>query len=279
MKRIVNVILCAAAPVIALAQVERGDTLQVERGDTVPSYMLPTERVDNAIAPSFEPLPAMDYTPEYRRSLASLVNRWRIYGVDVPTAGVADIASWSGGGLYASGSSMSMPGMMGVESGALSFRQDFGRLTFTGSVTATKYGYFRGLQTGYGFNGSLTYRISDRWSVTAFGAYSIGLTPMTPAMAGYMGAPSFGGYASYDINDHWGISVGAQATKSLVTNQWEAQPIVEPYYRINKDVKIGVNVGGILYNVVKDYMDKKNHGGSPVMAPPRPGPPPVAPRR
>lgn len=279
--RFIGVILCAMFPVVLCAQQERGDSLRVSKNDTVPSFMLPVERV-NGVSESSHSIvsPSMEFSPEYKREISSLATDWRIHGVDVPMPGVAGIVSWQGGSLWAHGGAVSMPGMMGVESGSLSLSQDFGRFTFTGAVTATKYGYFRGLQTGYGFYGSLGYRISDRWSVTVFGSYSTGLHPLTPAMAGYMSAPTFGGYASYDINEHWGVSVGAQATRSLVTNRWEAQPIVQPYYRFNKNVSIGVDVGGIMYNVVKDYVEgKRRGGGNPVMAPPRQGPPPVAPRR
>lgn len=273
-------ILCVIVPVAVWAQQERGDSLRVERADTVPSYMLPVERVNGGGA-SVDGImsPGMEFTPEYMRDVSRLATDWHVHGVYVPTAGVAGIASWQGGGLSANGGSMSMPGMMGVESGGLSLTQDFGRFTLMGGVTATKYGYFRGLQTDYSFHGSLGYRISDRWSVTVFGAYSTGLSPLTPAMAGYMNAPAFGGYVSYDINEHWGVSVGAQTTRSLVSNRWEAQPIVRPYYKVNKNVSIGVDVGGIMYNLIKDYVEGKHHRGSPVIGPPRQGPPPVAPRR
>ncbi len=94
--------------------------------------------------------------------------------------------------------------------------------------------------------------------------------PLTPGMAGFANAPVIGGYASYNINDHWGISVGAKTTRSLVTNRWEAQPIVMPYYRVNDKVSIGADVGGIIYGLIRSYMDSRDdrHGwGSPVIAP------------
>lgn len=189
--------------------------------------------------------------------------------------------SWHGGSLSAASSAVSLPGMMGIESGRLNLNQRFGNLSLTLWGGADHYGYFRGMQTSWAFGGQLDYRINDRWSLTLFGEYYSPLHPLTPGMAGYMSVPRFGGYASYEINDRWGVSVGAQAQRSLVTNRWEAQPIVMPYYKINDDVKIGVDVGGILYNMARDWIEGSNGGpiGSPVIAPPRPGPPPVAPRR
>lgn len=189
--------------------------------------------------------------------------------------------SWRGGSLSAASSAISLPGMMGMESGRLNLNQRFGNLSLTFWGGADHYGYFHGMQTSWAFGGQLDYRINDRWSLTLFGEYYSPLHPLTPGMAGYMNVPRFGGYASYEINDRWGVSVGAQAQRSLVTNRWEAQPIVMPYYKINDDVKIGVDVGGILYNMARDWIEGSNGGpiGSPVIAPPRPGPPPVAPRR
>ncbi len=269
-------------PAAAIAQTERPDSLRVSPADSVPSYMRPIPvDIDSMAAPA----PCYDvdmrqYTLTEPHSM--LKPAWQFAPRTVTlTPGGAGIVAWQGGSFSASGVRMSMPGMMGVESGSLNFSQSFGRLSLSASASATKYGYYRGLQTGYGISGSVSYRISDRWSVTAFGSYCTSLHPATMAMAEYMDVPNFGGYVSYDINEHWGVDMGARATRSLVTNRWEAQPIVRPYYKINGKAAIGVDVGGILYNIVSDYVNRHNHGPgiNPTMGPPRPTPPPVAPRR
>lgn len=185
---------------------------------------------------------------------------------------------WDGASISASGQTVSLTGMGAIERGRLSLIQRVGPVTLTAYGSASHYGYFRGMQTAFGFGGSIDWRISPRWSLTLFGSYSTPLHPLTPGMAGYMDAPNFGGYASYDINEHWGISVGAQATRSLVTNRWEAQPIVMPYYKINDKAAIQVDVGGILYNAIKDYSESRTgHRANPTIGRPVGGPPPVAP--
>lgn len=206
----------------------------------------------------------------------------RPFHVSVPTDG--RIAVWNSGGLFASGAAASLPGMMGVESGSLIFVQQAGRFTFTAHADAAKYGYFGGLQTTFGFGGSVSYQFSDRVSMTLFGSYytplNTGMTalhgPMTPGMQGYISIPNFGGYVDYRIGDRWGMKVGAQAYRSSMTNRIEAQPIVMPYYRLSKHTEIGLDVGGILYQLIKSNRGRSaGPNMNPTIAPPKFGPPPV----
>lgn len=201
----------------------------------------------------------------------------RPFTVSVPTDG--RIFLWRNGGIFGSGRQESMPGLMAIESGSLILVQQLGRFTFTAHGDATKYAYFGGLQTSFGFGGSLSYQFSDRVSMTIFGSYYTPINGgMTPAMLGYTSIPNFGGYVDYNFSGRWGVKVGAQAYRSSMTNRIEAQPIVMPYYKLSKHAEIGLDVGGILYNVIKN---NRNRSGrmNPTIAPPLPGPPPVAPRR
>lgn len=264
------------------ANPENPEVPPIGTSDSIPSFMLPSgspeqPKIGDSPFPTAGNVRDM-YDIENWKERPWEMPRWCIKSLTQSPS----IATWGNGAIYADGGVMEFPGLMGVESGRLNLQQTFGPVTITAWAGATKYGYFRGLQTSYGFGGSIDYRISDRWSVTLFGLYHTPLHPLTPAMAEGMNPNRFGGYASYNFNDHWGISVGAQATQSMVANRWEAQPIVMPYYRVNEKVNIGVDVGGIIYNVAKDYIEGRNNGGpvgSPVIAPPRSGPPPVGPRR
>lgn len=201
----------------------------------------------------------------------------RPFTVSVPTDG--RIFLWRNGGIFGSGRQESMPGLMAIESGSLILVQQLGRFTFTAHGDATKYAYFGGLQTSFGFGGSLSYQFSDRVSMTIFGSYYTPINGgMTPAMLGYTSIPNFGGYVDYNFTGRWGVKVGAQAYRSSMTNRIEAQPIVMPYYKLSKHAEIGVDVGGILYNVIKNNRNRPTRM-NPTITPPLPGPPPVAPRR
>lgn len=270
-----------AVSVAAPARAERPDSIAgLTPPDSLPSFLVPGGTADPDGIGLPTPLPL---TPPHigAATISGSFKTPVLPSFDFSGLASPSLFSWRGGDLSAASYAISLPGMMGMESGRLNLTQRLGNLSLTLWGGADHYGYFRGMQTSWAFGGQLGYRINDRWSVTLFGEYHSPLHPLTPGMAGYMDVPRFGGYASYEINDRWGVSVGAQAQRSLVTNRWEAQPIVMPYYKINNDVKIGVDVGGILYNMARDWIEGSNGGpiGSPVIAPPRPGPPPVAPRR
>lgn len=245
--------------------------------DTVPTFLVPggaPQPVDAEISTSS----LFEMTPE--QPSLTLLKSYDMPSFKIEEKLMPSIFSWRGGYLGGAGQSSSLPGMMGIEDGRLNLYQSIGNVTLSLWGGVTKYGYYRGLQTSWGFGGMLDYKINENWGLTLFGEYYSPTNAATPGMGGYMGIPRFGGYASYNFNDHWGVRVGAQTQRSIFTNRWEMQPIVMPYYRINKNVDIGVDVGSILYYILHDWANS-NRGrvNSPVIGPPRQGPPPVAPRR
>lgn len=279
------VILSLIVTVASFAQSEVPDNLTGPKTqpDTVASYLKP---IDTPLHYDSNTVPT--YGNAALRHIESTLSAPSVFMTGFNTRnhgrwsyapGMVGYSPWSGASVYAAGSSSHLPGFMGIENGRVGFSQQIGNISVNIYGSASHYGYFRGMQTSWGIGADLTYRFNDRWSLTVFGSYATGLTPLTPAMAAYMNVPNFGGYASYEIDDHWGIKVGAQATRSLVTNRWEAQPIVEPYYKINGKAAIGVDVGGILYNLIKSANENRNgYRPNPTLGPPVGGPPPVAPR-
>lgn len=269
--------LMSASVDASAASQEPTDSLRAVAADSVPSFMIPAGEPE---APSFIGNPVV--MSQYLLGLpeGGFVRRY----AEFPTFTAQLKQPYAGGdvGFYGTGGIMSMPGMMAVETGRLNLSRQLGaaRLTLWGE--ASKYGVFRGLQTQYGFGGIVDFRLSARLSLTAYGSYYTNVHAVTPGMAGFMNSSRIGGYVSYDISDRWGVSVGAETTRSIVTNNWQTRPIVMPYYKVNKDVKIGVDIGGILYEVAKSYIDSRDarRRGPGVIGPMRAGgPPPVAPRR
>lgn len=184
------------------------------------------------------------------------------------SAGQADLLSWPQGAFYATGGSTELPGLMGIEQGALNLSQSLGKFNLTVYGSATKYGFFQGLETSYGFGGELTYVINDKTSITMFGSYNSPVGITQPAMMGYVGVPTFGGYVNYRFHPRWGVKVGAQSYRSLVTRQWETQPIVMPYFRLGQN-DIGLDFGGIIYGLIKSAADENwGKSGNPTISPP-----------
>lgn len=182
------------------------------------------------------------------------------------------IAAWRSGMITGDVGATSFPGMCAIESGRISAIQQFGRLTVTAYAEAIHYGFYRGMNRSAGFGGSLSYQLNERVGLTVFGQYYTKPGAMPFGMAEYTSMPSFGGYVDYRISDHWGVKAGAQTMRSYVTNQWETRPMLIPYYRVGKGAELGIDVGGILYEVLKN-----NHGGGAKWGPRNPtiGPPDV----
>lgn len=182
--------------------------------------------------------------------------------------GIAPIASWNGGGAYAAGGVSVMPGMMAVNSGSLNIYQSLGNFSFSIYGNVNKYGYFRGLETSYGFGGSMSYQLADNVGVTLFGNYSMMTGIYQPTMAGYVSSSSFGGYFDFRLSERWGVKTGAQTYRSIVDNSWKTQPIVMPYVRLNGGQEIGVDVGGIVYGIFQSLGNHGGNHGNPTVPPP-----------
>lgn len=174
------------------------------------------------------------------------------------TPGQTSIFRWNSGAILATGTMTQLPGMMNIESGTLGIYQALGNFTLNAGGIVNKYGYFNGLHTQYGLNLSINYQFSTKLSATVFGEHYFGLppgmdygTPMSPGMIGYYVRSSYGGYLDFQIKEHWGVQTGVQTIQQVGTNKFQAEPIVTPYYRINKKVAIGLPVGQILYHILR----------------------------
>ena len=175
--------------------------------------------------------------------------------------GTAYIPLWRNGGLLAMGNRTEMPGLMLIDSGSIGLMQNVGRLSLYFGGVANKYGYFNGLHTQYGVNGTIRYDFSSSFSATGFGTYYFGRppmmangSPMPPSMIGYFGVSTFGGYVSYQINETFGVDVGAQAVQRFGTDKYRLEPIVTPTVKMGK-VSFGLPVGQILNGIIQTQME------------------------
>lgn len=167
------------------------------------------------------------------------------------------VTMWDSGGLIGHINSSAMFGRMGMERGGLSVVQNVGRFTFTAMVEGIKLGYFNGMSNAWGVGGSVTYRAMDCLLFTAYGSYynnpgflQTGINSMVPVT-------NFGGYVNWQISEHWGVKAGAQAFRSTIGNRWEAVPTVIPYYRFSNGRELGIDVGSIVYEVIKSGIESK----------------------
>lgn len=287
MKKFVTFLFSVISSAAVLAQSPTTVSQATEPADSLRNGgIIPPEKIDSIQSPLTSPLSGggaessgslSPVRPEISPALTGeMPADLRPFRYSMPADG--RIFLWRNGGVFGNVSSASMPGLMGVERGSVIFLQQAGRFTFTAHADAAKYGYFNGLQTSLGYGASVSYRFSDRVSMTVFGSYYTPLNAMSPAMAGYTSTTNFGGYVDYQFSDRWGIKLGAQAYRRSDTRSLEAQPIAIPYYKISKNAEIGVDVGGMLYQIIRGSGNSSRRM-NPTIAPPKMGTLPVGPRR
>lgn len=253
-------LLTVAFPMVCYSQIEINDSISIGQ-KTPDSINLETTGTPDSISGSSKPI---EYHWGYDPVKTSLLPYRLAYHPDLHLPdlqlipGQASLLAWSNGEIVASGGRSSFPGLMQIDNGALGLYQSAGDFTFHIGAMVNKYGYFNGLHTQYGLSASITYQFTPRLSATVFGDYYFGNPPrmangmpLSPSMMGYYGRSNFGGYIDYQINEHWGVQTGVQTVQQVGTNKYHAEPIVTPYYKINKKVAIGLPVGQILYHLLK----------------------------
>lgn len=118
--------------------------------------------------------------------------------------------------------------------------------------------------TGQAFStsGAFLYHPSDRVTFKVFGSYDIGNSYG-------MSTHSYGATMSVDMSDRFGMEMGVQRYYDAMSGRWETVPVMIPYYHSNK-FTLGLDVGGILYEILRDVVFDKNRGiGGPTIGPPR----------
>jgi hypothetical protein len=273
MKRIILSIAITLFTLSVRAQHEFTDTIHTALSSPATVLSTPTSTL-NSPTTLYEYGERFD---EYQDSVGRLTAPSIYFPAFYP--GQSSLLQWGGGALVAAGRRETMPGLMGLESAVLNYYQRMGRFALTAYGSVTKIGYFRGLSTQWGYGGSLSYQVSDNLSLTAFGSYATKTRISNPAALGFVDYPSFGGYADIHFgSSRFGVKAGAQSYYALGSRHWQTQPIVMPYYRLAKGCNLGIDVGGILYNILLNKLDKSrsynpaNVAPRTTIAPPKMGP-------
>ena len=162
--------------------------------------------------------------------------------------GTKPLVLWRSGGLNVRDARDEMLGMMNLETGAVALYQDFGRLHFMATAMANKYWMPMqdALTTQYGIGGNVGFDVSDHLSLHAFGYYYNTSPIVGPALNPYVNTTNYGGYAEIRFSDHAGSNIGIRRYLNPMSGRWTTEPIVTPYFRISKKMKLELPVGGLL---------------------------------
>ena len=160
----------------------------------------------------------------------------------------------------------SVPGIGRFNNASLGYQHIFNdRLSLQLRANAMKINMSRITGQAFSTAGRLTYRASDRVAFNVFGSYDIGNSYG-------MSTNSYGATMSLDMSERFGVEVGAQRYYDAMRGGWQTVPVVIPYYRFEK-FKLGLDVGGIMYEILRNVVfDKRgggDFGGGPTIRPPK----------
>lgn len=238
------------------------DSLRLEKPDILPPLPTPDARMLLLYSSSSKPM-----SPNYVPTMDMSVSPYKIPG---------QFRLWKGAGLSVAGSQAALPGLMGINSGSITFRQDYGRLHFKALGMANKYWMpsmtvgIPTLQTQYGFGGTISYDVSKMLTLHAFGMYYATNPLVGAAVSPYVSTTQFGGYADIRMHKNFGVDTGVRRYLNPMTGQWVTDPIVSPYIRFNNGQKLGIQIGHLLKRLIWGNQDHYMPLG-----PVRMGPPPV----
>ena len=215
---------------------------------------------------STQPLPSLvmpisDTSLKEMLRLPYQTNPSLLFKGDFSTGGI--MKQFDNGALLGSGRQTSLPGIGRINDASLGYRHALNdRLTLQLGVNAMKMNMMYSTRQAFSTSGSLMYQASDRLAFKVFGSYDIGNSYG-------MSTNSYGASMSLDMSDSFGMEVGVQRYYDSMRGRWETVPMVIPYFNVNK-MKLGLDVGGILYEILRSTVfDKKDWGGGPTIGPPR----------
>ena len=194
-------------------------------------------------------------------SLPYQTNPSLLFRGDYRTDGI--LHQFAHGAVFGSGSQTSMAGIGHFNNASLGYQHIFNE-QFELQVRANAMKINMSHITGQAFStsGAFLYHPSDRVTFKVFGSYDIGNSYG-------MSTHSYGATMSVDMSDRFGMEMGVQRYYDAMSGRWETVPVMIPYYHFNK-FTLGLDVGGILYEILRDVVFDKNRGiGGPTIGPPR----------
>ena len=164
--------------------------------------------------------------------------------------------------LYTSGFQETLPGIGRMNNATLMLKYNLNsNIEFRGGVNVTTYNFSYNNGQAFSTSGVLTYHLNDRLNISVFGSYA-------PDNRYDLYKSSYGAIIGYDFSNRFGMGMGVQRNYDSMRRQWETVPIFVPYYKFDK-FALGIDVGGILYEILRNVIEDKRRSGSPVMIPPR----------
>lgn len=223
--------------------------------------IFPQKKDNHSLLPNKNIQPIPHFSLKRSIYLPYSTNPSPIFKGDYSTNGV--IFQFTHGALIGSGSQTSMAGIGRFNNTSLTYRHIFNdQFELQLHANAMKINMSRITGQAFSASSALLYHPSDRVTFKVFGSYDIGNSYG-------MSSNNYGATMSIDMSDRFGMEMGVERYYNAMSGHWETVPIMIPYYRFKK-FTLGLDVGGIVYEILRDVAFDKNRGiGGPTIAPPR----------
>ena len=222
--------------------------------------LLPEKEIAYPVSPTEEPgrMPRLSlnsgiYIPYH-------VNPSPLFKGDYSTNGV--LHQFAHGTLFGSGSQTSLAGIGRFNNATLGYQHVFNE-KFELQVRANAMKINMSHITGQAFStsGAMSYHVSDRISLNLFGSYYLGNSYG-------MNTNSYGASMTVNMSERFSMEMGVQRYYNAMSGKWEIVPVVIPTYKFKK-LELGLDVGAILYEVLREAVFDNRQSSGPTMAPPR----------
>lgn len=156
---------------------------------------------------------------------------------------------WENGKLIGSYSFDTFPALGNIARANLALSQTFGNVTVTGGLSGEKNHIGPILYNNFGVFGNMNWRINDKFSLNVFGSY-YSHPQHIPAAMPFAGGQIYGATVGYNVNDRFSMEAGVQRSYDPFSRRWETVPVFIPSLNLGNGAKIGLDIGGILYQIL-----------------------------
>ncbi len=275
MKRVLSIFL-AMVTLIGVAQENQPIRLQFDQSKISPQFTMP--ELPTSISPATNIKPTFNanlptaadlhldyqsladslaiYQQDWRNNRMSAMPQFRFdtnpYGRDYAVGGV--ITRVGHGYLTGAGSHTTYLGMGNMASASVALTMPMGdRFQVTAGVTGSKYHFDNNAWNDYGVFGNASFRLSDRFSLNAFGQYYVNQQFHSVASMPFLGSSSYGGTLGWRASDSFSLDVGARRIYDPYTGRWRTLPVVQPTFSLF-GAPISFDAGPLIYQLLDNLL-------------------------
>lgn len=226
----------------------------------VPLHLFPEKNAVSPLYPIKQRPDFSDFSLKEEIRLPYQTNFSPLFRGDFHTNGL--LKQFPNGAVLGAGEQTTLPGIGRINEASLGYRHAFNqKLALQLQVNAMKINMPHTTGQAFSTSGTLFYRPSERVTFKFFGSYDIG---NSYGMSTHL----YGATMSVDMSDRFGMEMGVQRYYDAGRRRWETVPVVIPYYHFDK-FTLGLDVGGIMYEILRNVVFEKQKSNGPTMAPPR----------